>query len=104
MVTGFLLNAAGDVMSYVMEYLQPIFMILMALSGIATIVLVLMQKGSNDNIGVIGGNEMDTYAGRNKTRSKDFKLRIGTIVCGILMLLFSIGYFVLFIIWNSIAG
>ena len=84
-----------------MNYLQPIFMILMALSGIATIVLVLLQKGSNDNISAIGGGSTETYVGK-KPRSKDRNLKIGTVICGVLMLLFSIGYFVLFLIWDSL--
>ena len=85
------------------EYLQPIFMILMALSGIATIVLVLLQKGSSDNISAIGGGSTETYVGK-KPRSKDRNLKIDTVICGALMLLFSIGYFVLFLIQDSLAG
>ena len=84
-------------------YLQPIFMIAMALVGIATIVLVLLQKGSNDNISAIGGGSTETYVGK-KPRSKDRNLKIGTVVCGVLMLLFSIGYFVLFLIQDSLGS
>lgn len=86
-------------MFYIERVLQPILMILMALTGIVTVVLVLLQKGTNDNIGAIGGNETDSYAGKNKSKSKDFRLKIGTIVCGVLMLLFSVAYFVMYLIW-----
>ena len=84
-------------------YLQPIFMIAMALVGIATIVLVLLQKGSSDNISAISGGSTETYVGK-KPRSKDRNLKIGTVVCGVLMLLFSIGYFVLFLIQDSLGS
>ena len=86
-------------MFYIERVLQPILMILMALTGIVTVVLVLLQKGTNDNIGAIGGNESDSYAGKNKSKSKDFRLKVGTIVCGALMLLFSVAYFVMYLIW-----
>ena len=86
-------------MFYIERLLQPILMILMALTGIVTVVLVLLQKGTNDNIGAIGGNESDSYAGKNKSKSKDFRLKVGTIVCGALMLLFSVAYFVMYLIW-----
>ena len=59
---------SSDTFAQVMDYLQPIFMILMALSGIATIVLVLLQKGSSDNISAIGGGSTETYVGK-KPRS-----------------------------------
>lgn len=56
---------SSDTFAQVMDYLQPIFMILMALSGIATIVLVLLQKGSSDNISAIGGGSTETYVGKS---------------------------------------
>ena len=45
------------------------FIILMVLASIAMIVVVLMQKGTNDNVGVITGAS-DTYYGRNKEKGK----------------------------------
>lgn len=94
---------SSDTFAQLMAYLQPIFMILMALTGIATIVLILMQKGGGDNISAIGGGSSETYVGK-KPRSKDRNLKIGTVICGVLMVLFSIGYFVLFLIWDSMAA
>ena len=95
----FLLIVDRGAYFYVVQVLQPILMILMALMGIVTIVLVLLQKGTNDNIGAIGGSETDSYAGKNKSRSREFKLKVATMVCGVLMLLFSVGYFVIYLIW-----
>ena len=50
-----------------------------------------------------GGGSTETYVGK-KPRSKDRNLKIGTVICGVLMLLFSVGYFVLYLIWDSLAG
>ena len=35
----------------VSRWLEPLLMIVMALMGVAAIVCILMQKGTNDNIG-----------------------------------------------------
>ena len=51
---------------YVYRWLRPVLMVLMLLIGIATIVVIMMQKPQNDNIGVIGGQEMDSYSRQNK--------------------------------------
>ena len=71
------------------------FICLMAVAAIALIVVILMQKGNQDNISAIsGGASNDTFFGKNKNRSKEGKLKIATIVLGILLVIFSIIYFV----------
>ena len=50
------------------------FLILMLVAGIALIVVVMMQKGTNDNVGVISGAS-DTYYGRNKEKGKESVLK-----------------------------
>lgn len=66
------------------------FMILMMITAIAMIVVVLMQKGTNDNVGVITGVS-DTYYGKNKEKTKSgilkkvtFALFAFIIVCAII--------------------
>ncbi len=66
------------------------FMILMVISAIAMIVIVLMQKGTSDNVGVITGAS-DTYYGKNKEKGKEgllkkvtFALFAFIIVCAII--------------------
>ena len=65
-------------------------MILMMITAIAMIVVVLMQKGTNDNVGVITGVS-DTYYGKNKEKTKagilkkvTFALFAFIIVCAII--------------------
>ena len=55
------------------------FMILMMISAIAMIVIVMMQKGTNESVGAITGVS-DTYFGKNKERSKESILKIVTYV------------------------
>ena len=71
------------------------FICLMAIAAIALIVVVMMQKGTQDNISAIsGGSNNDTFFGKNKGRSREGKLKIATIVIGILLVILSIVYIV----------
>lgn len=46
------------------------FAVLMVIACIAIIVIIMMQKGTSDNVGVITGAS-DTFYGRNKEKSKE---------------------------------
>ncbi|MDE5990364.1 MAG: preprotein translocase subunit SecG [Clostridia bacterium] len=81
----------------VYNWLRPLLMMLMLLSGIATIVIIMMQKPQNDNIGVIGGQESDSYSKKNKSRSKESILKKLTITGAVLMAFFAIFFFITFI-------
>lgn len=81
----------------VYSWLRPLLMMLMLLSGIATVVIVLMQKPQNENIGVLGGQESDSYSKKNKSKSKESILKKLTITGAVLMAFFAIFFFVTFI-------
>lgn len=87
-----MLGALGDYST--VNIIKNILVIMMALVGIAIIVVVLMQKGTNDNIGTLSGDS-ETYMGKNKTQNKDKKLKIATWVLGAVIVVLSIVYFVL---------
>ncbi len=66
------------------------FGVLMTLASIAIIVIIMLQKGTNDNVGVISGAS-DTYYGKNKEHNKESNLKKATfglfafiIVCAII--------------------
>ena len=80
----------GSIPAEVRDAVCMAFMILMMITAIAMIVVVLMQKGTNDNIGVITGVS-DTYYGKNKEKTKagvlkkvTFGLFAFIIVCAII--------------------
>lgn len=81
----------------VFVWLRPTLQILMAIAGIATIVIVLMQKSADNNIGAISGQQTESYAGKNKSKSKEHKLRVWTIIGGAIILLFSVLYFITYL-------
>lgn len=80
----------GSIDATVRNNVGMAFMILMMIAAIAMIVVVLMQKGTNDNVGVITGVS-DTYYGKNKEKTKagilkkvTFALFAFIIVCAII--------------------
>lgn len=50
------------------------FVILMVIAAIAIIVVIMMQKGTNDNVGVITGAS-DTFYGKNKATNRESILK-----------------------------
>ena len=86
----FISNPGGSIDASVRNNVVMAFMILMMITAIAMIVVVLMQKGTNDNVGVITGVS-DTYYGKNKEKTKagilkkvTFALFAFIIVCAII--------------------
>ena len=80
----------GSIDATVRNNVVMAFMILMMIAAIAMIVVVLMQKGTNDNVGVITGVS-DTYYGKNKEKTKagilkkvTFALFAFIIVCAVI--------------------
>ncbi len=66
------------------------FAILMTIACVAIIVVIMMQKGTNDNVGVISGAS-DTYYGKNKKRNREgilkkitFALFVFILVCAVI--------------------
>ena len=92
---GYILVAIATVPYEVSQWLEPLLMILMAVIGICGVVLILMQKGTNDNIGTIGGSETDTYAGKKKSRSRESVLKKLTTVCFVLMMVLAVVFFLI---------
>lgn len=76
---------------------RNILVILMVLLALAIVVIILMQKGTSDNIGVIGG-EADTYMGKNKSQNREKKLKLITAILGAIIVVLAIVYFVLTIV------
>lgn len=83
----------GSIPQEVREAVLIAFMILMLIASIAMIVIVLMQKGTSDNVGVISGAS-DTYYGRNKEKGKEGTLKMVTFILFAFLLVCSVICFV----------
>ena len=66
---------------------------IMALAAIATIVLILLQPGNSTGIDALGGSS-ETFFGKNKGKSIEAKMKKWTIICLVILLVFSIIFFV----------
>lgn len=78
-------------------------MILMAVVALAIIIIVLMQQGTNDNVGVITG-ATDTYYGRHKAKSSEGRLKKITFSLFALILVTSVIYFVISLVEVGVAA
>lgn len=70
---------------------------LLLVLAIAMIAVVMMQKPVTGNIGTIAGEDTQTYAGKNKGRSKESILRIITISIAVAMSILAIFFFITYL-------
>ena len=75
-----------------MNALEIVLGIVLMLFAIAIIIVILLQEGSQKNLGVVAGG-VDTFLSKNKARSVDAFLSRWTKVI-------AIGFFVLVIVTN----
>ncbi len=75
------------------------FFVLMVISSIAMIVIVIMQKGTGNDMSAITGGT-DSFFSKNRVSTFEGKLRLFTVITAGLMLLSSILFFVFTILLN----
>jgi preprotein translocase subunit SecG len=94
----FMYIAAAALIDYdVANVLRIIVAILTMIMAIGLIVVVIMQKPVTNNIGTIAGEETQTYAGKNKAKSKESLLRKLTIILGIAISVLVIFFFITYL-------
>ena len=67
---------------------------LMFLSAAAAIVLVLLQPGNSTGIDALGGSS-ETFFGKNKCKSIEARMKKWTIICLVILVIFSICFYIL---------
>ena len=67
---------------------------LMFLSAAAAIVLVLLQPGNSTGIDALGGSS-ETFFGKNKGKSIEARMKKWTIICLVILVIFSICFYLL---------
>ena len=67
---------------------------LMFLSAAAAIVLVLLQPGNSTGIDALGGSS-ETFFGKNKGKSIEARMKKWTIICLVILVIFSICFYIL---------
>ena len=81
----------------VAHVLRIVDAVLLLILSIAEIAVVLMQKPVTGNIGTIAGEDTQTYAGKNKGRSKESILRIITVSIAVAMAILAIFFFITYL-------
>ena len=79
------------------SWLRPLILALCLVLGIAEVVVIMMQKPQNENIGVLGGQEMDSYSKKNKARSKESILKKLTVAFAVVLAVLAIFFFITYI-------
>lgn len=95
------LLSSSDAMKYYTEYsiVGYILLALMAITAIATIILVLMQPTNSSGIDALGGSS-ETFFGKNKGRSVEAKMKKWTWICLAVLVVLSLVFFLLPVIFS----
>ncbi|MBQ4269585.1 MAG: preprotein translocase subunit SecG [Clostridia bacterium] len=74
--------------------LSRIMILLMFVAALAAIVLVLLQQSNSSGIDALGGSS-ETFFGKNKGKSIESKMKKWTIICLVVLVIFSIAFYIL---------
>ena len=84
---------ASDTALTIRNIIAVITIVVMALAALGAIILILLQQSNSSGIDALGGSS-ETFFGKNKGKSLESKLKKWTIICLVVLLVFSIIYFV----------
>ena len=91
-----LLDATTSETSYTfLMIISYVLIALMFVSALAAIILVLLQPGNSTGIDALGGSS-ETFFGKNKGKSMEAKMKKWTIVCLIVLAVFSIAFYIVY--------
>lgn len=77
-----------------MRIVSIALIVCMAIAALAAIILVMLQPGNSQGIDALGGSS-ETFYGKNKGKSTEYKLKLWTIICLVVLAVLAIVYFVL---------
>ncbi len=72
--------------------------IAMGVAAIAAIVLVMLTPANSEGIDALGGSS-ETFYGKNKGKSTESKLKLGTIICLAILAVFAIAFSIVLLVW-----
>ncbi|MBQ8374387.1 MAG: preprotein translocase subunit SecG [Clostridia bacterium] len=83
----------SDAMNALRTAISIVTLVIMALAALATIILILLQPSNSSGVSALGGSS-ETFFGKNKGKSIEAKMKKWTIICLVILLVFSVIYFV----------
>lgn len=84
---------ASDTTLLIRDIIAYVTIAVMALAALGAIILILLQQSNSSGIDALGGSS-ETFFGKNKGKSLESKLKKWTIICLVILLVFSVIYFV----------
>ena len=84
---------ASETALLIRDIIAIVTIVVMALAALGAIILILLQQSNSSGIDALGGSS-ETFFGKNKGKSLESKLKKWTIVCLVVLLVFSVIYFV----------
>lgn len=84
----------SETASIIQKTLSIFMIVVMAIAALAAIVLILLQQGNSTGINALGGSS-ETFFGKNKGKSLEAKMKKWTIICLVILLVFSVLFFVI---------
>ena len=105
-----MLNSLLEVVNFWNQTTQNVYfainytlVVLMAVAGLAAIILVMLQPGNSQGIDALGGTS-ETFYGKNKGRSIESKLKMWTVICLAVLAVLAVVFFILQIsqIWSEV--
>ena len=84
---------ATDTALMIRDILEVVTVIVMAIAALASVILILLQQGNSTGINALGGSS-ETFFGKNKGKTLESKMKKWTIICLVILLVFSVIYFV----------
>ena len=84
---------ASETALLIRDIIAIVTIVVMALAALGAIILILLQQSNSSGIDALGGSS-ETFFGKNKGKSLESKLKKWTIICLVILLVFSIIYFV----------
>ncbi len=84
---------ASETALMIRDIIAVITIVVMALAALGAIILILLQQSNSSGIDALGGSS-ETFFGKNKGKSLESKLKKWTIICLVVLLVFSVIYFV----------
>lgn len=91
MISTLLAASAGLILA-----IRIVLMVLLLSSAVCIIVFVMRQHGEEEGLGAISGQTetQDSFYGKNKSKRKESKMKLWTMICGIVIAVLSIAWFV----------
>ncbi len=84
---------ASDTALLIRDIVAIVTIVVMALAALGAIILILLQQSNSSGIDALGGSS-ETFFGKNKGKTLESKLKKWTIICLVVLLVFSVIYFV----------